>query len=124
MSTLSFSLSTVVFGPPDLLFPSMQRRSSTLLTFEEDKAFKFLLLFEFAVVEDNETLSLVIESVDDPMFELEISKLLLLSFVIVDKFGDPPRPFCDVISLSFSLRYEVIKSWRKKNASASTVTNM
>lgn len=38
--------------------------------------------------------------------------------------GEAERAVCDAITFSFSLRYEVIKSWRKKNVSASTVTNM
>lgn len=107
----------------------MCRRSSELLTFDVDDApdsdVRFLLLLEIANVEPDKFSPLAIEVVDAPMFDEETSKLLGFSLltVIVDRFGDPAR-FCDETTFSFSFRYEVIKSCRKKNASASTVTKM
>lgn len=90
-----------------------------------DRVVKFLLLLEIASVDDTDKLSLAIDSVDAPMFDDETSKLFACSlFVAVDMLGDPARAFCDVTTFSFSFRYDVIRSWRKKNASASTVTKM
>lgn len=128
MSTFSFSLSPPFKDP--IFFPIMCRKSSELLMLEEDEApdnvVKFLLLLEIASVDETDKLSLAIDSVDVPMFEDDTSKLLAGSLlpVLVDKLGEPARWLCDVTTFSFSFRYDVIKSCRKKNASASTVTKM
>lgn len=130
MSTFSFSLSFSTFDDAIFLLPIMCRKSSELFTFDVDEApesdVRFLLLLEIAKVEETDKLSpLVIEVVDAPMFVDETSKLFEVSLLAaaVERFGEPDR-FCDDTTFSFSFKYDVIKSWRKKNASASTVTKM
>lgn len=114
MSTFSFSLSLSVFDA-SFLVPIMCRRSSELLTFDEEEApesdVKFLWLLDIASVEPERFSPLAIEVVDAPMFDDETSKLFAFSLltVIVDRFGDPAR-FCDETTFSFSFKYEVIKS--------------
>lgn len=127
MSTFSFSLSLSLFEA-SFLAPIMCRRSSELFTFDDEEApdsdVKFLLLLEMASVEPERFSPLAIDVVDAPMFEDETSKLFEVSLLAADeRFGEPER-FCDETTFSFSFRYEVIRSWRKKKASASTVTKM
>lgn len=112
MSTFSFSLSA--FDAVIFLLPIIWRRSSELLIFDDedapDSVPRFLLLLDIANVDDKDTLSLAIDSVEAPMFVDETSKLFADSLLMDDKFGDPARGFCEVITFSFSFRYDVIKS--------------
>lgn len=107
----------------------MCRKSSELLTFDDedapDKVVRFLLLDEIASVDEADKLSLAIDNVEAPMLDDETSKLFADSFAAApERFGEPARRLCDVTTFSFSFKYEVIKSCKKKKASASTVTKM
>lgn len=75
-----------------------------------DSVARFLLLLDIANVDEMDTLSLAIESVDAPMFDDETSKLFDDSLLTLDKFGEPARAFCEEITFSFSFKYDVIRS--------------
>lgn len=77
--------------------------------FDDDDApdkVKFLWLLEIASVDETDKLSLVIDSVDAPMFDDETSKLFADSFALAgfDKLGEPARAFCDKTTFSFSFK--------------------
>lgn len=136
--SISFLSAAVAFDAAIFLLPTTCRKSSELLILMLDvddaleRFVKFLLLLAVPRCCDDETdwESLAIDRVEAPIFVVDVSKLLLDGWLPLElpaaelKFGEPDLANCETITFSFSLRYEVMRSWRKKKASASTVTKI